>query len=79
MVWYFVGVYTINRTLHGRLEIQNFSSHVEKEYFTRLLRSVKKYFSTLEEKFCIPTLQCNILDLLLNHSYYIFPVHNLKS
>ena len=30
MVWYFIGVYIINRTLHGRLEIQNFSSRVEK-------------------------------------------------
>ena len=28
MVWYFVGVYIINRTLHGRLEIRNFSSRV---------------------------------------------------
>ena len=26
MVWYFIGVYVINRTLHGRLEIRNFSS-----------------------------------------------------
>ena len=30
MVWYFIGVYIIKKTLHGRLEIQNFSSHVEK-------------------------------------------------
>ena len=30
MVWYFIGVYIINRTLHGRLEIPNFSSRVEK-------------------------------------------------
>ena len=30
MVWYFIGVCIINRTLHGRLEIQNFSSRVEK-------------------------------------------------
>ena len=30
MVWYFVDFYIINRTLHGRLEIQNFSSRVEK-------------------------------------------------
>ena len=29
MVWYFIGVYIINRTLHGRLEIRNFSSRVE--------------------------------------------------
>ena len=30
MVWNFIGVYIINRTLHGRLEIRNFSSSVEK-------------------------------------------------
>ena len=30
MVWLFIGVYIINRTLHGRLEVQNFSSHVDK-------------------------------------------------
>ena len=29
MVWYFIGVYIINRTLHGRLEIRNLSSCVE--------------------------------------------------
>ena len=36
MVWHFISVYIINRTLHGRLEIRNFSSRVE----TRV-----KYFS----------------------------------
>ena len=30
MVWYFIGVYIINRILHGRLEKRNFSSRVEK-------------------------------------------------
>ena len=30
MVWHFIGVYIINRTLHGHLEIRNFSSRVEK-------------------------------------------------
>ena len=34
MVCYFIGVYIINRTLHGRLEIRNFSSRVEKKYHT---------------------------------------------
>ena len=29
MVGYFIGVYIINKTLHGCLEIRNFSSHVE--------------------------------------------------
>ena len=33
MVWYFIGVYIINRTLHGRLEIRNFSSRV-RQYAT---------------------------------------------
>ena len=33
MVWHFIGVYIINRTLHGRLEIGSFSSRVEKIFF----------------------------------------------
>ena len=53
MIWYFVGVYIINRTLNGRLEVQNFSSRVEK-YFTRSQRSLVRYFSTIEEKFRTP-------------------------
>ena len=64
MVWHFIGVYIINRTLHDRLEIRNFSSRVEK-YFTRSLRSLVKYFSTLEEKFRISARPCNILYGLL--------------
>ena len=60
MIWYFVGVYTTNRTLHGRLEVQNFSSRVEK-YFTRSQRSLVRYFSTIEEKFRISARSCNIL------------------
>ena len=34
---------------------------VLKKYFTRSLRSLVKYFSTLEEKFRISTRPCNIL------------------
>ena len=33
MVWYFIVVYIINRTLHGHLEIQSFSS--VKKHFNR--------------------------------------------
>ena len=29
MFWYFSGVYIINRTLHGRLEIRDVSSRVQ--------------------------------------------------
>ena len=47
---------------HGHLEIRNFSSRVEK-YFARSLRSLVKYFSTLEEKFRICARPCNILYL----------------
>ena len=63
MLWYFIGVYIINRTLHGHLEIPNFSSCVKKKYFTCLLRSLVTYFSTLEGKFRISVWPCNILYL----------------
>ena len=48
MVLYSIGVYIINRTLHSRLDIRNFSSRVEN-------------ISTLEEKFRISARPCNIL------------------
>ena len=34
---------------------------VSKKYFTRSLRSFVKYFSTLQEKFCISACPCTIL------------------
>ena len=71
MLWYFIGVYIINRTLHGHLEIPNFSSCVKKKYFTRLLRSLVKYFSTLEEKFCISAWPCNILYIYVVAQFYL--------
>ena len=41
-----------------------------KQYFTRLLRSLVKYFSTLEEKFLISVRPCNILyDLRLSYLF----------
>ena len=58
--WY-LHRWIINRTLHGRLEIQNFSSRV---------------ISTLEEKFRISASQCNILYIIntvnVEHCYYSF-------
>ena len=60
MVWYFIGVYVINRTLHERLEIRNFSSRVEN------ISLVREYFSTLEEKFRISARPCNIIYLCNN-------------
>ena len=59
----FIGVYIINRILHGRLEIRNFSSCVKK-YFTCTLRSLVKYCSTLKEKFFLsPHSQHNLQHL----------------
>ena len=39
---------------------------VLKKYFTRSLRSLVKYFSTLEEKFRISAQPCNILYILVS-------------
>ena len=63
MVWYFISVFIINGTLHGRLEIQNFSSRVEIK--TRAL--THEIFSTLKEKFRISAQPWNIL-------YFFFPI-----
>ena len=41
---------------------------VLKKYFTRLLHSLVKYFSTFKEKFPIPVRACNILYVLKWHS-----------
>ena len=56
-------IIVINRTLHGRLGKRNFSSLVE-NCLTRSLRSLLKYFSTLEEKFRISARPCNILYIM---------------
>ena len=71
MLWYFIGVYIINRTLHGHLEIANFSSCVKKKYFTCLLRSLVTYFSTLEEEFDISAWPCNILYIYVVAQFYL--------
>ena len=49
MVWHFLGVYIINRTLYGRLEIRIFSSRVEKYFTSELLSLVKYIFNTRRE------------------------------
>ena len=58
---YFIGVYIIYDTLHGCLEIQNFS-FVEKCFLSERSELVK-YFSRLEDKiFFISVQPCNILS-----------------
>ena len=46
---------------------------VLKKYFTRSLRSLVKYFSTLEEKFRISARPCNILYLF--HDFHFQTIH----
>ena len=43
---------------------QEISLLMLKKHFTWLLHSFMKYFSTLEEKFCISVWPCNILHLI---------------
>ena len=62
MVWYFIGLYIINRTLHDRLEIQHFCSLIEK-YFTCSLRSLVKYFQHSKRSFLYPCWQ--VISMLL--------------
>ena len=67
IVWYFIGVYVIHRTLHDHLEICSFSSRVEK-YFTSEPSRLVKYFSNYTQKiFCISTQTCNNYYTLCNH------------
>ena len=49
MVWYFIGVYIINRTLLRRLEIRNFSSRVEKMFHSFVALTREIFFNTRRE------------------------------
>ena len=60
MVWYFIGVSIIKQNI----TLQNFSSGVEK-YFTLLLHSLVKYYSTLKRNFISP---CgHVIYFIYNH------------
>ena len=64
MVRYFIGVYIINRTLHGRLEIRNFSSRVKK-YF--LLQHSKRKISVVSD---MNYRKLHFEKLKLSHEYF---------
>ena len=49
MVWYFIGVYVIKRTLHGHLEMWNFSSRVEKIFHSFAALTPETFFNTQRE------------------------------
>ena len=50
MVWYFIGVYIINGTLHGRLEIRNVSSRVEKIFHVFAALTHEIFFNTTQRE-----------------------------
>ena len=58
MLWYFIGVYIINRTLHGRLEIR--SGHVMFYYYINT--------NEIPNHFKLIVFWCERRDLLCNHS-----------
>ena len=60
MVWYFIDIYIINRTLHGCFELQNFSLSIEK-YFTHSQHSLMKYFQHSKRNFVPPRRHVTII------------------
>ena len=73
MVWYFIGVYIIKRTLHGRLEIRNFSSRVEKIFhsFAALTREI--FFNTRRGILYLRAAMYYPLFLSLSGSFVVLP------
>ena len=63
MVWQFIGIYIINRTLDGHLEMRNFSSHVEKIFHSFAALTPEIFFKTRIEISYVAR-PCNILYLL---------------
>ena len=77
MVWYFIGVYIINVIFTWSLGDMKFLFSCWKKYFTHLLRLLVKYFSTLEDKFHISMLPCNILYLFNKSAFFNCPFLNV--
>ena len=84
MVWYFIGVYIINRTLHGHLEIRNFSSCVDKIFHSfaahswNIFQHEKRNFVSLCGHVIISSMYLPVLDamqLLQGENYYSWNIH----
>ena len=74
MVWYFISVYAINRTLCGSLEIRNFSSRIEKNISLVHSAYLRNIFLTFEGKFSITERPCKYP---LRSSHYQLLVLNI--
>ena len=70
MVWYFIGVYIISRTLHGHLEIHNFSSCVEEIFHSFAVLTHEIFFNNQREiSYLFSERQCTILYVYIFFSY----------
>ena len=81
MVWYFIGVYIINRTLHGRLEIRNFSSHVENNISLVRCTHSRNIFQHSKRNFVSP--RGNVISSIYfwttHTSLFLYITYTLKS
>ena len=55
MVWYFIDVYKMNRTLHGRLEIRNFFSCIEEFFYSFAALTREIFFEHSRRNFVSPS------------------------
>jgi len=65
MVWHFIGVYTINRTLHGRLEIRNFSfQHSKRNFVSPRGHVISTMYVLVKTKFLFLLHYCTFSNLV---------------
>ena len=53
MVWYFIDVYIINRTLQDRVEVRDFSYRVEKIFHSFAVLTLEMFFDARGEISCL--------------------------
>ena len=58
MAWYFISVYVTNRTSHGRLEKQNWSSCVEKYFVSPHSHAISPIVTSTNESHFAVYLSC---------------------
>ena len=70
MVWYFIGVHIINRTLHGRLEILNLSSHADKILCHSFAGLTCEIFFNTQREISFP--RGHVISSISAYNVYIF-------
>ena len=74
MILYFIGVYLINRISHGRFEIQNFSSRVEK--YARPCNILYLLFVMCSYTLFVVSFACLMMETSTNTSQLYMEFHN---